>query len=594
MSAAIRIVVVAMLACIEIAGAAAGIASYGRPIGSYGFVADKSTMRVVSVEPGSAAALAGLAAGDEIAYRTLSLRGRKFVILDENVPVGAIISFEVVRGGAERAVTLRARELMDVLRAVRLTYAIAGLALGLVGLALVLMRPSRMTWGFAFAAPPLLIPIDAIFWAQQDRTAAGALWDGLIALSLAAQVTGVLVFASRFPDDDPRGIDRLIDRVAVPIGIVLAAIYLVVAAYVRFAGLPPAGWIEAADYALILPAVAALTALVSTYVTTPGGARTRLAPVIAAFVFLILAGVSRQLARELTADAGVLLALSAAFAASLVLLAAAVAYGVIRHRVMDVSFIISRTLVYSLLTIAAASLFTLIEYVFGKLLDSRGIAALIEIAAAIALGLSLNVAHRRLDDFVDRVLFRRRHQAERRLAGAAQALPYATTADAVNAALVEEPAQALDLASAALFRRDGSSYRRVDSHGWNANEAAALEADDRLVLRLRAGLEPIDPAEIEWRRPDLPDGERAVLYAVPVVAERSLEALALYGGHVGNETLDPDERRCLRELAVAAAIGYEHIVASELRRRLDGLEAENSSLRALEKKLSDLLGRRLA
>ncbi len=592
MRPALRVAFVAVLGLLEIAGAAASIAAYDQPIGTYGFLTEKNGMRVTSVQPHSAAAQAGIAPGDSIAYATLSLRGRKFVTLDEDVPVDAPTTFDVTRGSATRPVTLHAQPLVDVARAVRLIYAVAGLALGLAGLALLLLRPGKLTWGFAFAAPPLLIPIATVYWAQQDHTAAGTLWDAAIALLYAAQVTGVLVFASRFPDDDPRGAGRVISRLALPLGVALAALYLVVVAYVRFSTTPPAGWIAVADYALVVPGVAALIALVSTYVTTPGGARTRLVPVIAAFVFLIVTGVLHQIGTELTTDAGVLLALSIAFAASPALVAAAVAYGVIRHRVMDVSFIISRTLVYSTLTAGAAFVFVIIEYVFGKVLESRRFASLLEIAAAIGLGLSLNVVHGRLDKFVDRVLFRRRHMAERRIADAARALPYAATADAVDAALVEEPVGALELASAALFRRSGSSYRRVRSHGWNESEASELDGDDRLVLRLHAGMEALDPGEIAWQRSDLPEGERGVLYAVPVVVERSLEAIALYGGHLGNEALDPDELRSLRHLGGAAAVGYEHIVAAELRSRLESVEAENAALRSVERKLTELLEKR--
>ena len=592
MRSALRIAFVAVLGLLEIAGATASIAAYDRPIGTYGFLTEKNGLRVTSVQPHSAAAQAGIAPGDSIAYAALSLRGRKYVTLDEDVPVGAPTSFDVLRGGAARSVTLRAEPLVDVARVVRLIYAVAGLALGLAGLGLLVLRPGKLTWGFAFAAPPLLIPISMVYWAQQDQTVAGPLWDAAIALLYAAQVTGVLVFASRFPDDAPRGVDRVISRLALPIGVALAALYLVVIAYVRFSATSPAVWVAVADYALVVPGIAALIALVWTYATTPGGARTRLAPVIAAFVFLIVTGVLHQIGTELTSDARVLLALSIAFAASPALVAAAVAYGVIRHRVMDVSFIISRTLVYSTLTAGAALVFVIIEYVFGKVLESRRFASLLEIAAAIGLGLSLNVVHARLDKFVDRVLFRRRHQAERRIADAARALPYAATTGAVDATLVEEPVGALELASAALFRRSGSSYRRACSRGWTESEASELDGDDRLVLRLRSGMEALDPGEIAWDRPDLPAGERAVLYAVPVFVERGLEAIALYGGHLGDEALDPDELRSLRNLGGAAAAGYEHIVAAEMRLRLESVEAENASLRGIERKLTELLEKR--
>jgi hypothetical protein len=590
---ALRVTIVTLLGLLEIAGAAASIAAYRAPTGVYGFLADKNSLAVTSVVPGSPAASAGIAAGDRLNYATLSLRARKFALLEENVPAYAPITLEIAHGSSLRSVTLRASYLLAAAPILRLTSASAGLAMGLVGLLLVLSRPSRMTWGFALTAPPLLIPITVVFWSQQTESASAFGWDVGVSLFYAAQVAGAMIFAARFPDDRPRGIARAIDRVALPAGVFLAAIYVYIILALRLSNAPPAGWIAIAYYGLIVPAIAALAALISTFVTTPGNVRSRLAPLMGAFVFLIVTGVLHQFDTVLTTNATVLIALSTAFYASPALVAAAVAYGVVRHRVMDVSFIISRTLVYTILTIGAAALFTSIEFVFGKLLSSRGVAIVLEIGAAIGIGLSLDAFHKKLDAFIDQVLFRRRHLAERRLNDAARALPYATAAQTVDDALVEEASEALELASAAVFRRDGDLYRRLRARGWQDGELAELGADDRLVLRLRSDLEPLDPEEIGWRAAGVPGSTRAPIYAVPIVAEHRLDAIALYGGHTGGEGLDPDEQRCLRKLAQAAAVAYEHLDSSELRHRLATLEAENASLRSLERKLTDLLGERL-
>lgn len=109
-------------------------------------------------------------------------------------------------------------------------------------------------------------------------------------------------------------------------------------------------------------------------------------------------------------------------------------------------------------------------------------------------------------------------------------------------------------------------------------------------MRLGAELTPIDPHELRWERDDVPAGERQVLYAVPIVNGYRLDAIALYGGHVTGEDLDPDERRSLRRLGSAAASAYDHIATAKLRRRLESVEAENAALRSVERKLTELLG----
>jgi hypothetical protein len=66
----------------------------------------------------------------------------------------------------------------------------------------------------------------------------------------------------------------------------------------------------------------------------------------------------------------------------------------------------------------------------------------------------------------------------------------------------------------------------------------------------------------------------------------------LYGGHCTGEDLDPGERRNLRRLAAAAAAGYGHVAATELRDQLAKVEAENAQLRGMERKLTELLAKR--
>ena len=224
----------------------------------------------------------------------------------------------------------------------------------------------------------------------------------------------------------------------------------------------------------------------------------------------------------------------------------------------------------------------------GKLLERGRLAELLELAAAIGVGISLNYVHNALDRFLDVVLFRRRHEAEERLERVAHTLPHADAIELVDESLVDEPAEALDLASAALFRNTGDAYARKAGTGWDGM-VASLEADDRLVLRLRAELEAVDVASVRWPRTDVPNGNASPIYAVPIVIGHRLEAIAIYGAHAGGEDLDPDERRILRSLAGGAALAYDHLAERQLRRDVERLELENANLREIERKLTEVL-----
>src|SRR6185437_11365766 len=267
-----------------------------------------------------------------------------------------------------------------------------------------------------------------------------------------------------------RGPNRFVDRLAVPLGLALGALYAYTYFNIWFSPTPPPrALLDLQDYvAPSLPSLLALFALITTFVVSRGSLRSRLTPTLVAVVFLVLTSTAQQVAETITSNAGELLFVYFAFALAAVLVAISVAYAVVRHRVIDVSFIVGRTLVYTILTLFAVSVFSMIEYFVGKLLERGGLALVLEILAAAAIGLSMNVLHSRLDRVIDVVLFRRRHLAEARIKRTAAMLPHATNRDFVNRALVHEAVESFDLASAAAFviDDDANGYTRACAVGW--------------------------------------------------------------------------------------------------------------------------------
>jgi hypothetical protein len=411
---------------------------------------------------------------------------------------------------------------------------------------------------------------------------------------------GLLIFVSRFPGDNPRGWLRVLDRAAIPIGFA----YLILTAYwganMLFGTTPPPYAVGTiADYLFpAFVAICALAALATSVRATGGSARQRVVPVIATFALWVALYAASIIVNDLYTNVFVTSVLPALTYFALSLFAVAVAYGVIRHRVIDVSFILSRTLVYTILTAILVGIFALIDLFIGSWLERSQLAFALEIVAAVFIGLSLNAMHGRVDHFVDSVLFRRRHLAERRLERAAKTLPHSTTADFVDEALVVEPTQSLDLASSAVFRRrpDGRFERRF-ALGWSDGSALALDPSDHLLIQLEAELDVLNLSDVRWPRADIPTGLFQPLLAVPIVVRHRLTGFALYGGHVGGEALDPDEVRSLRLLAVPAGVAYDHLEAEALRAENDRLLAANAALQ-LDKRLNvdalDLLRRQMA
>lgn len=592
-----RVVVVIVIALLELAGFITTLTAFESPAGEFGYNVGSDGVTVVSVEPGLPAQRAGLRPGDRLVYESVPRVARLNTILNEPVALGDTLRLNIERAGTIRTIAMTPVAFPFLYGISDLFYAFAGLALGAVSFALVVLRPSRLTWAFALVAPPLLVPEALVRWAHHAPAGPAFACEIGIALVYALQASGMMIFASRFPDDSPHGPSAFVDRLAAPLGLAIGALYSYTYFNIWFSPAPPPrALLYLQDYvAPGLPSLFALFALVTTYVVSRGSLRSRLTPTLVAVVFLVLTSTAQQVVETVTSNPSELLFVYFAFALSAVLVAISVAYAVVRHRVIDVSFIVGRTLVYTILTLFAVSVFSMIEYFVGKLLERGGLALVLEIVAAAGIGLSMNALHSRLDRAIDVVLFRRRHLAEARIRRTAAMLPHATNKDFVNQALVHEAVESFDLASAAAFvLNDGADgYARACATGWGDADAGSLDLDDRLVVHMRATRAPVHLAELPWERSDVPGGTLQPLYAIPVTLGTRVEAIALYGGHTGGEDLDPDEKHSLRGLANGAALAYDHLAATELRRQVEAVRAENESLRRIERTLTELLERRL-
>jgi hypothetical protein len=185
-------------------------------------------------------------------------------------------------------------------------------------------------------------------------------------------------------------------------------------------------------------------------------------------------------------------------------------YAVLRERVVDVQFAVSRTLVFGVVSTLVVIFLAVLHWLFGRMIEHSGLAFGLEGLAAIGLGLVLHRASHGITLLVDRVLFRKHHQAEERLRRVTSALPFATDERSIADALVLEPVRNLDLASAALFYRESPEgpLNRVMAQGWNKDHAASLEANSLLVRYLQAEHAPLKLDDPRLLPAGVPEGRR--------------------------------------------------------------------------------------
>jgi len=516
--------------------------------------------RVAAVLPETAAARAGIEPGDHLDLTKSSLHDR-IVALEYQPPLpGERITFSVVRDGRTRTVTLSATPLpaaesgKALFSPLASFLRLAGFIYIGVALIVLLRRPSRMTWGLF------------LYFVSVTDVTLYRLPDGLfLAAQFASDVLGVaglvglVIFAAGFPSGMPTGRRAILDRLAIPAGAIFAIPNLAWDGTALFLGWSPPAWMSLGStlgaFALILIAG---TTLGATYLAAAPWERRRLQWAIAG-VLMTFGSNASAWARYLSVTYALTTSNVFVWATTLLYALApfAIAYAVVRQRVFGASFVVSRTVIYTILTASTFALFALIEWIAGSVLEHSGVAFALVAVAAIAVAFSLDAIYSSVEHFVDGILFRRRHLAEHHLASVAAGLPNASNEAVVEDALLREPVLALTLTSAKLYARD--------------DDGEYVRGDDTLErcisLRLQAKRHPVRLHALDTDDTAASDTLGPVL-AVPVFGRRGLVAVVLYGAHANGEDVDPDEVSSLARIGSAAGIAYDNLDAMRAGRQI--------------------------
>jgi hypothetical protein len=236
------------------------------------------------------------------------------------------------------------------------------------------------------------------------------------------------------------------------------------------------------------------------------------------------------------------LLLIAYMGASLVVLLGAflVTYALFSRRVFDAGFLISRTIVVSTVSLIVVMAFVLLEWGLGTLLTgashAEGLVA--NAALALALGVSMRFIHRRVDGFVDAVMFRKRHEDERALRDFSKEAAFVTERDALLDRALENVRAHTDARAIVILLAENGTYRAFRHFGEIATE---VDVNDPAILALKARRAPIDP----HRYATALNGD----LALPMVARGQLLGVILCGERASGEAYAPDDVDALSEFA---------------------------------------------
>jgi hypothetical protein len=582
--AAVRNAFVVLLASIGIFYSVSDIVVPWHPYGIMGFVAARDT--VVFVIPKSHAAQAGLRVGDRVDFRAMSPIAR--VNFNGFVLFGAAGSRYtlplIAPSGVRRSITAEvdvaprtlADDVSDIIECLSFLVSIV------LAAALVMLRPSRVTWSFF------------VFVFLSTGLAVTPGISGILAIAVVTPLLGFLetlswiplaIFALRFPHDSPGKAARILERVLLGSLVVFLPLVFVAVIGVVFAIKAPVAIQTSIVVLRSLPPFGLLLAAAMFavgYRSAIPTDRTRMRLVIAGFLVGYSGIITHGVLVATTHDFQGTIWFNNLLSAAPVFGAIAVAYAIVRHRVLDIRIVVRRAAVYAVLTTCVVALIAIMDFFVGKVFAGTKLAAIGEIGVAVILGLALNPLHRRLEIVVDAAMFRRRRQGEARLERIAAGLLHAQSQQTISELIASEPTRAFDLTSAAIFERDETGdFRRVASESWEPDECAVLHHDSSLVLQLIAADEPLRlvPEDLA-KHPDIPHGQRVPSIAVPITFRGVLDGIAFYGAHRTGEEIDDGERASLVRLCRSAASAYDHLDAEVMRVRMTLLETEVAHFRA--------------
>jgi len=198
----------------------------------------------------------------------------------------------------------------------------------------------------------------------------------------------------------------------------------------------------------------------------------------------------------------------------------AIAYAVLRYRAIDLGFVVSRGLVYSVTSLTVLVAFGVTEWGVEHVLhfESREKNVYLDGAIALAVYLMFHRVRHRFEHAVEALFFHRWHENEERLRAFVKQAPFVRDPDALIQLFGAAVARFAAGADVTIYRQASGKYfecaLRVGPSA--ANSTPAVDVDDAALVAMRAQREPIARDDVDsavpfdWALPMLlPGGELA-------------------------------------------------------------------------------------
>jgi hypothetical protein len=246
-------------------------------------------------------------------------------------------------------------------------------------------------------------------------------------------------------------------------------------------------------------------------------------------------------------------------------------YAILRHRVVDITVVVSRTLVYAMTTSLVLGLFALFESLIERAALGRGASLILELGVPLGLGVSLSTVHRRIDGAVDRLIFRRQYREEVALRRFANESAFVTQPETLLDLTVDQVCRHVGAPWVALYEDTPEGYSRMRQRG-TQDSPQTVAIDDLALVRLRAHDSEVDLHEA-------PSGLGRDGYAFPLRARGHLLGVLVVGPRPG-EHYGTDERELIAHVAHAVGASLFALRAHVTEEKLQIVQERLTAARA--------------
>ncbi|MDQ6941350.1 MAG: hypothetical protein M3169_02410 [Candidatus Eremiobacteraeota bacterium] len=229
-------------------------------------------------------------------------------------------------------------------------------------------------------------------------------------------------------------------------------------------------------------------------------------------------------------------------ALAIAVLPAGLAYAILRHRLLDISFAIDQAVAYSIATFALLVVFTGMDFLakskFEGDPDKRTFANIIAAGAVLFV---IKIVHTRVNHYVRLALFRRRMERLAKLRAFAKDLRFFDEPAQLERELVHALDETLDHCGCAYYVRNGTRLVRIAG---TDGTAESIDLNDAAILRVQSTGAVARVGELHSNLP--------AAYAFPVIVRGGLGGVVLLGNGDSLRSYAPDEIAAIQDVVTTA------------------------------------------